>query len=315
MTKRRTGAAARKRKPTPDSPAKAKRAAQKGSRRKKPASVVELADVAAKKRRDAKTAAGEATSAKARLPEDLRLEFRPFWNIKSSQFSTYVSVPVATRDGWSAVGYHSMLPAKYAKEHTLALDKVLLRKTAEAVTAASDPEHRAFAVTSLHARTVGDDQTAAEFYASCEEVPEELRKRLMFEIVDVDALCDTDEGLAIARKLAGLGAGVFGRTSIEKLTHKYFTLMGLTAVGFDLADDKHSEAELMQLMEGVAEAAEKSKLSCYARGVTSISLTSAAVAAGFLYIEGGVVKQKGADDFLKIVPFDVNDMYASLFGS
>jgi hypothetical protein len=192
-----------------------------------------------------------------------------------------------------------------------------VKRTAAALAAANDAGGRVSAVTSLHALTAKEPATAEVYYAACREIAEDVRRRLMFEIVSVDLLHGSDEGIVVARTLAGLGAGVFGRAAIQNLTLPYFALMRMTAIGFDLADDRHDEAELMAHMERIAEAAEQSRLTRFARGLTSVSLTSAAVAAGFLYIERSKIKR--ADDAdggaLKVVPFDINDMYASLFGA
>ena len=301
MTKRRAGAA-RKRNPASGSAAAAGKPG-----RKKSAAALALVDSPAR----------PGDSAEAAAFGDMRLEFRPFWNIKSKEFSTYAAVPVSVRGGETVTGYHHMLPRGFGKELTLALDRELLSRTVAAMSAENDADHRTFAVTSLHALTVQDATSAEEYYAACRRIPDTLRERLMFEIVDVDLLRDSEEGIGIARALAGLGAGVFGRASIENITLSYFTLMRLTAIGFDLSDDEHDEAEVMAHMEEIAEAAEKSKLSCFARGVTSVSLTSAAVAAGILYIEGAKIKRPDDDGAgtLKVVPFDINDMYASLFGA
>ena len=241
-------------------------------------------------------------------PPDLRSDFRPFWEIKSKHVTMYGITPTSTWGGHRHSGYMSILPRNFGATETLALDQMLLTDSVAALAACSRPEHRALAITSLHAMTLEDDAACTAFLDACKGIPERLRARLLFEIIDIHRLVGSAESYGKIVRLSKFGRGMLGRLSIRATNMAFCKTIGLLAVGFDLADDVRPEGNLLAELETFAVVASRSKLESYARGLDSVSLTIAAVGAGVGYIEG-TFNQQDQDGGLSVLPFQIQDLY------
>ena len=250
-----------------------------------------------------------ATGAVVFPPPDLRVDFRPFWEIKSKHVTMYGGVPTSKWGGHVHEGYTNILPRSYGAAETLALDRMLLNESIAALEASNHPQQRALAITSLHAMTLEDAAASSEFLECCKSIPEGLRSRLLFEIVAIDRLLGSAESYGKIVRLAKFGRGVLGRTSVKSTNMSLCKAIHLLAVGFDLGDDVRTEGTLISDLETFAVIAARSKLESYARGLDSVSLTIAAVGAGIGYIEGMSLKGQDRDNVLKILPFRINDLY------
>ena len=248
-------------------------------------------------------------------PADLRVEFHPFWNLKSNRLTTYGIVPISNWCGELCAGYASMLPRGFTNDETLALDKLLLHESVAALGSRNQPECLALAVTSLHAMTLQHASAASEYIEQCKSIPEPLRSRLLFEIVDVDRLIGSAEGRERILSLSKLARGVLGRSSVKATNLSSLKVIRLLAVGFDLTADMREEVVLIKDLETFAVVAERSRLVSYARGLNTVSLTVAAVGAGFGYIEGIPLSRSGQNEGLKILPFRMNDLFGSPLAS
>lgn len=89
-------------------------------------------------------------------PPDLRADFRPFWELKSKHVTMYGIIPSSSWGGQQHAGYASILPRSFGAAETLAFDRILLNETITALGASNGPEHKALAITSLHAMTLQD---------------------------------------------------------------------------------------------------------------------------------------------------------------
>jgi hypothetical protein len=241
-------------------------------------------------------------------PPDLRADFRPFWEIKSKHVTMYGITPTSTWGGHRHAGYMSILPRNFGATETLALDQILLTESVAALAASSRPEHRALAITSLHAMTLEDDAASAAFLDACKGIPERLRARLLFEIIDIHRLTGSAESYGKILRLSKFGRGMLGRLSVRATNLAFCKTLGLLAVGFDLADDVRPEGNLLSDVETFAVIASRSKLESYARGLDSVSLTIAALGAGIGYIEG-TFNQQDQNGGLSVLPFQIQDLY------
>ncbi len=242
-------------------------------------------------------------------PPDLHADFRPFWEIKSKHVTMYGVTPSSTWGGHRHSGYTSLLPRNFGAAETLALDRMLLTESIAALAASTRPEHRALAITSLHAMTLEDAAASAEFLDCCKGIPERLRARLLFEIIDIHRLTGSAESYGKIVRLSKFGRGMLGRLSVRTTNMSFCKTMGLLAVGFDLGDDARSEGNLLSDLETFAVIAARSKLESYARGLDSVSLTIAALGAGIGYIEGVTFNQQDQDGGLRVLPFQIQDLY------
>ena len=242
-------------------------------------------------------------------PADLRLEYRPFWNLKSNLLTTYGIVPACNRRGQPCAGYTNILPRHFTGDETLALDKLLLQESVATLASTARSENLALVITSLHAATLQHAATALEFIHCCKSIRKSLSSRLLFEIVNVDRLIGLAEAHERVVLLSTLGRGVLGRTSIKAKNLSVLKAIRVTAVGFDLSDDRQEEALLMKDLDIFAVVAQRSKLESYARGLSTLSLTVAAVGAGIGYLEGVPLNRSDSSNKLRILPFRINKLY------
>jgi hypothetical protein len=93
---------------------------------------------------------------------------------------------------------------------------------------------------------------------------------------------------------------------------KYLKPSGVHAVGVDLGALSASESQVFEMLEQFAAKASHHGLKCYAHGLASMSLITAAVCAGYDHLAGQAIA-KPVDSLQGIRPISIQTMYLKRF--
>ena len=172
-------------------------------------------------------------------------------------------------------------------------------------------ERKGLLVVPVHVATLIDQLEQKKYLASFTSLPSNVRRHLLFEIIGIAESVDRARGLQISRLLAPHCRGLLGRLRISDSNLQFWKQANFVAVGADVDDDPaEAEAAIIDDFQVFAGLARQHNQQCYARGLRSTSLTAAAVAAGFDYVEGtAITLSEKAGKFFGVMPFDLEDMY------
>ena len=244
-------------------------------------------------------------------PPDLDFVYRPMWNLSSNLLTTYCCVPVCNRTE-SLVTGDAVLPRRNRQQNALTLDVLTLEHVIADANALMERDTRPILMAPVHLSTLVKQSRRIEFLDSMASIQEGVHHRLLFEIIGIEeAVGQTRAGEEMGYLLPYC-RGVLGRVPFQDRNFAFWKQIGLVSVGSDLSEDERPEPAIIDDLQAFASMANHNKVASYIRGLKSVSLASAAVAAGFAYIESSAIKAGDADRALDIVPFDLSDLYTSL---
>lgn len=240
--------------------------------------------------------------------------FRPIWNVRKRVASAFLCLSArVTPEGILLLG-DSAVPTGTGSELHLGLDGEQLHHVVRQL-AQRPPGHREpYLITSVHAVSVMRNDCRAAFQATCRRIPRSFRSSLAFEVVGVDDRVPASRLSELPSVLRPFCAAVFLRLPLDYKNFAGLRNAGFHAVGISMEGRQDNEAAAIHRMGRFAEAASRRGLRSFVHGLRSRSLTSAAVAAGFNYIDGDTI-EIAADGLNEVSPFDIDSLYKPLLGA
>jgi hypothetical protein len=112
--------------------------------------------------------------------------------------------------------------------------------------------------------------------------------------------------------LRPFGSGMLMRTTMEQAVFRPSAETGVAAVGCEAAAQNVPESRQIEGMGRFAMAAKKAGLATYIHGLRTISLTTAAIAAGFDFVDGDVVTSV-VDQPQAAYRFEITNLFENQF--
>lgn len=219
----------------------------------------------------------------------MRLVYRPMWDVRQNALATYICVPAFDVVPDALLTGEAAVPDVTDVETAFRLDQMVLARVIEDLRSLEAAQRKLLLVAPLHFETVASRRRRDAYLRLCSGIPPASRKLLIFELVAVPEAIPANRLLELAIQFRRFSRAVILRLPIVHFQMPVPTETGIFAVGADLSDTERSEAELMRHMERFAAAAAKAGLRSYVHGLGSVSLTTAAVGAGFDYIDGDMI--------------------------
>jgi len=145
-----------------------------------------------------------------------------------------------------------------------------------------------------------------------ERLSPEAASLLVLELVGAHESVPELELVEICGPLRAHARGVIARLRPDSTDFGPFAAAHVAAVGCDLDGQSGSELALMQQMARFSRRAAKAGVATYLRGIGSLSLTAAALGAGFAHVDGDAVAAM-VDQPNGAVPFNLLDLYNPSF--
>ncbi len=177
------------------------------------------------------------------------------------------------------------------------VDRMVLRKAKDDLHEAVAAGRPSLVAIPVHFSTLERIDVQRKYISACETLSSDTRKLLVWEILGAPVASWQRALPAIVAALKPFGRGVFLRVALgspglpsirSELGH--LESAGIQAIGLDTATASSAgEAKTHKFFNSFTAAAEKCGLNCYAHGLSSLSLATAAIAAGFDYVSGDAV--------------------------
>ena len=262
--------------------------------------------------------------------DDTGLEFmyEPLWNVASDAVGTYRCIPTrVNEEGELLVGDDALKSTKDAPEISLSWRTNMLdwnclnwvRKDLERN--CGDRETNFLAAAPIHFSTLADGAVRAEYIELCRSFSDDMCRFLVFELVGVDPRVYHEALLRAVILLKPYGRAIILNRPIEHSNFKNVETIGLHSVGPDLSLYRGKEESLQKKMEEYVERANQSGFKTYIAGLSSTSMATAAICAGFDFVGGPAIamltdRPSGIVDFklenLFIPKSGVDDLFDSI---
>jgi hypothetical protein len=244
-------------------------------------------------------------------PQSTQFMYRPLWYVRHRLLASYLCLPARPLPSGRVLTGYETLPGGTQSSRVAELDLATLRRVRDELTKLVKGGRKMLLACPVHQDTLAAGKSGKDYLSLYQSLPEALRKMVMIELVfgaDVGSLDRLPEA---ALALSGLCRSLIARlprlgARLPQLSHA-----GLESVGVDLGSASDPEARILGDMTQFAEWANAEGLKTFVHGLNSLSLTSAAIGAGFDYVDGSVVTSI-PDTPQGVQPFNLEDMYAHL---
>ena len=121
-------------------------------------------------------------------------------------------------------------------------------------------------------------------------------------------LSEVDVLFSMVSTLRPYGRAIFLRSRLAEADFGIPAAVGVHSIGIDIAAIAEPEAEIASRLEKFAENAHRSGLRCHVHGLSTSSLSLAAVSSGFDYLAGDAIAPC-ADAPWGVQPFDAESLF------
>ncbi len=218
--------------------------------------------------------------------DDVRVFYRPMLAIRTRIVSTFMCLPIRhVREHFHASSYDVLGPGA-TKDDLFALDSMTLRHTGETVTRMVRTGSKSLVALSVHYETLAETTRRSEYIALCAKVLAGNTSRVVFEVVGLPAGVPEVRLTELVTALRLNSRAIIVRVAPDCHDFAAFRATGVHAVGLDLYESRRREQALFPEIEAFVQAASNYSLKTYLFGVRSLSIYTAALAAGFDYAAG-----------------------------
>lgn len=263
---------------------------------------------------DKATAAPPRKGADEQATDELssvKLLYRPMWNVRTGAISGYLLVPgrVLASGGiaFDVTANADALSSIQKFELDCRAIKRIVRDMNQLIAAG----RKVLIATPVHFETLSSTTRRMAFLKIAAALPPAARQMVLFEIVGAPDGVPQGRLLEMATAFKSLSRAVLFEVQCKPGTFATFRSCGILAVGVNASTMQGSESDVIQSLNKFAEAAAKADVQCYVHGLRSLSMTTAAVAAGFNYVDGTPVASI-ADAPGSVYRFGLGDLFRQL---
>lgn len=222
---------------------------------------------------------------------NVQLVYRPMWDVKRNAVTTYVCVPARPSGTGRLMVGESEIPRLEEPEVSQRLDLMIQKRVIGDLRKLVESGKQQLLCLPVHFETLASNQRRLAYLDRCRRgVPPQGVKLLVFELMGVPEGVPQNRLLELAAALKRFSRGVLLRTKVSETVFRPPNETGIAAIGFEhFAAYGVAESKQIAEMERFAAAAKKAALATYVHGLRTISLTTAAIAAGFDFVDGDVV--------------------------
>lgn len=240
----------------------------------------------------------------------LKFVYRPMWLVKKGVMAAHVCIPARiSSEGTVLVGSAAVLasPGSHANaEH----DCSCLIEAANELNLLMSQGRKPVLIVPVHYVTLTEPKHRSEYRKITKSMPKDFHDRLLFEVIGIPQGAPRNRLEESILLLKSSNDNSLIRVRLDNKDFTKFSGLGFYAVGFDISNLDEPEAKLVDGINRFAERAEQQGLKIYARGLKTKSLISAAVCAGYDYIDGDPVTSP-VETPGETAPFSIKTLYGA----
>jgi hypothetical protein len=281
--------------------------------------VADLADAILETRAEAGSAetATEVAPADAELDVSssfvgIRFVYRPMWDVQRNALATYICVPAVDDGEGTTIAGEAAVRDIGHPDMAFELDKRVLTRVIDDLKILEAVGRKLLLIAPVHFETIANRRRRDVYLRLCKAISPACVKLVIFELIGVPEQIPPGRLFELTCHFRNVSRAVILRTPVTRSQIYFPYETGIFAVGADLSGSDRGEAELMRDMERLAGATAKAGLRSYIHGLGSVSLTTAAVGAGFDYIDGDMITNV-VDAPRSAYRFEARNIYANPF--
>jgi hypothetical protein len=241
----------------------------------------------------------------------LHFFYRPMWSVRTNMMAISSCMPIGRLPSGEMVTGTATIPPGASSDFIQMVDNGALGHVMNDGQRLAEMDHTTLVSIPVHYETFADRERRTAYLNLCHGLPPRARRRVIFECVGIGQAAGQAEVVAGIMALKAYSAMVIGLLPLDTQNFAFWKSAGLSSVGVDIHDQQGSaangEAELIDHLERFVFLAAQSGLHPYVRGLNSLSLAAAAVAAGFDFMEGGIIQDQIEPSAVR--PFTLQDLY------
>ena len=254
------------------------------------------------------------TSGLSNLPRNLQFFYRPMWHVRRKVVSTFVCTAAWSRSSGRLLVGEQVLRDPSDPAAIAELDLKTLCKVIDDLDEAKKLEQRRVVALRVHYSTLNDRNTLQDYLEIWRQVPQDFRRIIVVELVGLPKGVLNSRMLEISLYLKPMTRARIACLSLDDPDFSAVSDIGLFAVGTNLRNHAGTELEIIEQVERFSEKANKKGFRTYIHGLHTLSLTTAAICAGFDYIDGDGITSL-VDAPKQMYPLDAQNLYHRLASS
>ncbi len=233
-----------------------------------------------------------ATAAASHRHADLELGYRPIWDARRGAIYMLLARPGGSR--WIDLMF---------KGHPVTIDDTNTRMIAETCyhileRAANDlkhsvaRDHKCLVTLPVHYDAIHSDSLVQAYLTHARRIPSKLREMICVELIGAPHGLPCNRLFDLVTSLRLLFRGVMRRTGLDHTDFRAPGEIGVLAYGVDVQPVAEPERDQIRQFDRYCAAATRFNAKTYLHGLRTGSLTTAAIAAGFTFINGDFVADR-----------------------
>ncbi len=275
----------------------------------------------------ARLASEEPTAKAAAAPDDdwwdgstaddpldsIRLAYRPLWDVRRHALATYVCTPLASGAAGRLVLGDDEIAGAADAATVSRLDLMMQRRVIGDLRHLLATGRKLLLCLPVHFETMASNARRMPYLDRCRRgIPQGGERCLAFEIVGAPAGMPQGRLLELSSSLKRHGRCVFLRATASHSIFRHPSETGISAIGLTHQSRGNERLEI-EAFQRFAAGAKKSGATTYIRGLRSLSLVTAAIGAGFDFVDGEAVASL-AEKPANAYQFDIEDLFARQMG-
>lgn len=234
--------------------------------------------------------------------------FRPLWVVRQKVISAYFCIPLVQTDDGTYLSGYEVLTDPHDAPQIMDLDLRTLERVAWELGKLKEAGEHTLLSLPVHFETLAVQAKRLAYIQKCSALLAELDRRIIFELVGLPEGVPQSRIQELAQSLRQFARAVMARFDVEHRNFSAYRMAGLHAVGVDIFASHAKEKTVMHQTEEFAEAANRNGLKTYIHGIRTLSMYTAAVAAGFDYVDGYAISS-AAREVKEVERFDLRTPY------
>lgn len=220
------------------------------------------------------------------IPQDLRFVYQPAWLVNRQVIAAHTFLPARVAEDGIVVAGGAAMPYRLPTAENYSLDLLGLMKVMRNLEQMAKTRAQACVIFPLHLQTLDLPRQRKMFTDYATSIPDDMRAKLLFEIMGISDTTPMSTTANAVSTLKPLCRNVLVRVRLETRSMSDFLTLGVHAVGIDLGNLGWPEKDLFPMLNEFNLRAQKSRLCTFVHGISTRSLLSGSVAAGFRYLDG-----------------------------
>jgi hypothetical protein len=239
----------------------------------------------------------------------LKFVYRPVWDQVRQVLATYRCVGLVPTSSFGCAMSEAESVIGGDDEAAARLDEALQRRVLDDLDDMMRGHRRVLLSLAVRFQTLASVSRRRSYIGVLSRrLDVEARKFLVIAVVGVPPGVPQSRLVELVSPLRPHCRGVGLRLALETADFSHVKGSGIVAVACDISGHPGSEFAVMQLMNRFNRAAAKVPVTTYLQGARSLSQVTAALGAGFTYIEGDAVA-KPVDNPRNVAEFRLADLY------